>query len=463
VIKRIIASLALLIFASSASPLLNELSDAFSQIAAEATPAVVFIEIEGYPPHRTQDAFSAFVDPWLRRLFDLPQPTEPSEYDALEILGHGSGFLVSSDGYIVTNNHIVHEADRLLVRLDDGRQFEAIVIGADSKTDLAVIKIEASDLPYLQLGRSSELRTGQFVVAIGSPFGLGGTLTHGIVSATNRDNLRITDFEDFIQTDAPINPGNSGGPLLNLQGEVIGVNTAIITTEDGGANVGIGLAIPSDMVRYVIEQLISVGVVRRGYLGVALQQLTPDLASAFEPIEMSGVIITDVYEDSPAEEAGLQPDDIVVECNGQPIETVAELRNLMARTQPNDPLSLGVIRYGERIDLMAFLADPPKNYPSGAEIAKKIGIEVIQLTESLRQALDYPLLTGVVVSAVRSRSLAASAGIRPGMLIQRVDQWEIYTPAEFAAQLEQSARQNQFVVFKIRAGGRTHFISIKLR
>jgi serine protease Do len=296
----------------------------------EITPAVVNISVRG----RVKEENPLYQDPFFRQFFDLPRQLER------EVQATGSGVIVDAErGYVLTNNHVVQNATTIQITTKDGRKFTAKLIGRDAPTDVAVVQIQgAADLKALALGDSDRLEVGDFVVAIGNPFGLGQTVTSGIVSALGRSGLGIEGYEDFIQTDAPINPGNSGGALVDLRGELIGINTAILAP--GGGNIGIGFAVPINMARAVMAQLVQHGRVRRGRIGVSLQDLTPSLAAALQTAHTGGAVITEVSPNSPAQRAGLQKGDVVIAADGAPIRSAGQLRN-----------KVGLIPVGTRVEL----------------------------------------------------------------------------------------------------------------
>jgi len=293
-----------------------------------------------------------FKDPFFRQFFDIPNMPLEREQQSL-----GSGVVVdASKGYVVTNNHVINKADKITVTLQDGQSFEATLVGSDENTDIALIRIKNGNLVELPKGNSDLLQVGDFVVAIGSPFGLGQTVTSGIVSALGRSSLGIEGYEDFIQTDASINPGNSGGALVNLQGELIGINTAIVGPS--GGNVGIGFAIPINLANQVINQIIQFGEIKRGQLGIQMQDLTPALASAFHIKQQHGAVIAGIIPGSPAQKAGLQRGDIVTSVNGQAVDSATKLRNRIALMQVGDLVSLDILRDGEEINIKARLSKP---------------------------------------------------------------------------------------------------------
>ena len=314
---------------------LKDTGKAFASVAREASPAVVFIKVE--KTVTTSPSMGPFNDDFFKRYFGEPapgQPQNPSPQQKHMLQGQGSGFIISSDGYILTNNHVVGDADKVLVKLLDGREFTAKTIGTDPPTDVAVIKIDAKNLPILPLGDSGKLEVGEWVLALGNPFGLSHTLTAGIISALGRSRIGIADYEDFIQTDAAINPGNSGGPLINLEGQAIGINTAIFS--QSGGYMGIGFAIPINLVKEINNQLIEHGSVTRGYLGVTAQELTPELVQSFGLKDEKGALVAQVTPDSPAQKAGLKQGDMIVKFNGEPIDAIVPIPQQDSHDCPGD-------------------------------------------------------------------------------------------------------------------------------
>lgn len=293
-----------------------------------------------------------FRDPFFRQFFDIPNMPLEREQQSL-----GSGVIVDAGkGYVITNHHVINKADKITVTLQDGQNFEATLVGSDQNTDIALIRINNGNLTELPKGNSDVLQVGDFVVAIGSPFGLGQTVTSGIVSALGRSSLGIEGYEDFIQTDASINPGNSGGALVNLQGELIGINTAIVGPS--GGNVGIGFAIPINLANQVVNQIIQFGEIKRGQLGIQMQDLTPALARAFNIKQQQGAVIAGIIPGSPAEHAGLQRGDVVIAANGQTVESSTKLRNRIALLQVGDLVNLDILRGGEEMNIKARIAKP---------------------------------------------------------------------------------------------------------
>jgi serine protease Do len=347
--------------------------------------------------------------------------------------GMGSGVIVDARGYILTNNHVVADADEIKVVLQNDHELPAEIVGADPKTDVAVIKVKLDErtktagLKVAQLGDSDSLEVGEWVMAVGAPFGLTQTVSAGIVSAVGRGNVGIADYEDFIQTDAAINPGNSGGPLVNLDGKLIGVNTAI-ASQSGGNN-GVGFAIPINMAKTVMDQLIKHGEVVRGYLGVFIAPLSDELASSFGYKDQTGVLVQDVSPDGPAAKAGLRPGDILVERDGKPIRDVATFRNGVSETSPGKNVALTVWRDGKRMALTAKLEELPndgkakKNKPHNGNTERGLGLT--DPNEELRQRLELGNARGGLVTGVKPDSAAARAGLQPGDLITQVGKEEV--------------------------------------
>lgn len=426
----------------------SDLSEAFQHVARTLRPSVVSIRsvrrVEaGVRPYGSQvpDEFRRFFgqDELLDRFFFEPPPAERG----FEQHGLGSGVIVSEDGYILTNNHVVDGADEVKVALSDRRELIAEIIGTDRATDLAVLKVESGDLHPATLGDSSQLQVGEWALAIGSPFGLEHTVTAGIISAKGRRVGILGDngYEDFIQTDAAINPGNSGGPLVNLRGEVIGINTAIESRS--GGNQGVGFAIPSDMARRVMDAIIEEGGVTRGYLGALIQDLDEDLAESFGFQSRDGVLIGDVVEDGPAAAAGLQAGDIVTQVNGKRVTTASELRNLVAATPPKTELRLDVFRNGQRrtITVTTGTLDEGRfasGGRSGSASTEELGLTVQNLTPELARRLRLEGdQEGVVVTSVEAESLAERVGIRPGDLLVAVGNRTISTVTDFREALRE--------------------------
>lgn len=434
----------------------QQLSKAYIQVAKQATPAVVFIKVEINPSVNDYfDHQSPFNDDFLQRFFGFqgkPQQPQPQ-------IGQGSGFIVSEDGYIITNAHVVKGADKIEVTLNDGEVKTATLVGADPHTEIAIIKIEAKNSPFLKLGDSEAIEVGECVLAIGSPFQLQASVTQGIVSAKGRQGLNITDLEDFIQTDAAINPGNSGGPLLALTGEVIGINTAIVSRT--GGYMGIGFAVPSNMAKNVMDQIIKKGSVTRGSLGIMMQPIDKEIAEGFNLSKVEGVLIAGIDKGSPADKAGLQQGDIILEYNGKAIKSMQSFRYDISMMPPESKVTLKVNRKGKILSIPVILGSADAE-SSPAVISQKLGIEVENIsTETARQLGYASSEEGVVITKVKPGSPAAMAGIRPGFLIQAVNHKKISNTTDYEAALNE-ASQNKRVLLLIRHGKMTRFYSIRI-
>ena len=392
----------------------------------DVTPAVVNISVQ------TRSAIEEnplFRDPFFRRFFELPDQAARPERSA------GSGVIVDAGkGYVVTNYHVIKDAQEILVTLKDRRQFQAKLVGTDPGTDIALLKIEAKNLQALRLGDSDLLNVGDFVVAIGNPFGLGQTVTSGIVSALGRSGLDIEGYEDFIQTDASINPGNSGGALINLKGELIGINTAIIGPS--GANVGIGFAVPSMMVKAVLDQIVRFGEVRRGRLGASSEDITHDLAGSLGLASTEGAIISTVEPNSPAEKAGMKPRDVVIGVNGRAVRNAADLRNKVGMMPIGETIELRLMRSAKPLTIKIKIAKPLDIAGTEAETVPQLaGATVANFNagSSSREKIE-----GVLVTKVDANSPAWLHGIRPGDIIVGVNRRKVRSVQEFLAVLQAS-------------------------
>jgi len=431
---------------------------AFSAIAKEALPAVVFIDVETtveVPRGYYRNPFEEFFGRGYRQ-----EQYEPRKYHQQ---GQGSGFIISKDGYIMTNNHVVNEADRITVTLADGREFDAKLVGTDPKSEVALIKIEDSnELPVLKLGDSEALQVGEWVLAAGNPFGLSQSITAGIVSAVGRDETGIAEYGNFIQTDAAINPGNSGGPLLNIDGEVIGINTAIYTRS--GGYMGIGFAIPINQAINIKDQLIKYGKVSRSVLGVYIQEVDEDLAESFGLKERGGILISSVNEDSAAEEAGIQQGDIVVEMNGVAFNKLSAFRNRVAATPPNTKIELKIFRNGEYKMISAITKEMESEgaavVATASEVYEKLGITVDSLESEAARRMGYENEKGVLVTEVEQGSAAWRKGIRPGQVIGSVNREPVESENDFMEAL--AASDEEQVLLLVSDGRSSRFIIVKL-
>lgn len=368
----------------------------------------------------------------------------------------GTGFIIDKSGLIITNNHVVEKADEIKVMLSDSREFKAAVIGRDPKTDLALIKISSpfEKLPVLLLGDSDKIRVGDWVLAIGNPFGLEHTVTKGIISATGRV-IGSGPYDNFLQTDAPINPGNSGGPLINLRGEVVGINTAIVP---GGQ--GLGFAIPSNMAKVITSQLKDKGQVSRGWLGISMQKVTPELAATFGRQDTHGALVTDVVPQSPAEHAGIKSGDIIVTFAGRSIKEVSDLSRIVAETPIDRDVLIKLFREGKEISLNVRLEEFAEEKISRQSAPKlhELGMELAALDASWRRKLGSGDLTGVLVVAVAAEGPAATAGIERGDIIKEVNRRPVNTPDEFYAALRQRGRGQSLLLLIKRSGGAVYLL-----
>ncbi len=434
-----------------ATEFLGRLSSSLSEVAEVVKPSVVNISTTRTVTLKNNPFNDLFNDPFFRRFFgnDFRSfgPERKFKSSAL-----GSGVIVSEDGYILTNNHVIKDADEIKVVLYDKREFKGKVIGTDPKTDLAVIKIEAEKLPAIKIGESDNLRVGEVVIAIGNPFGLNQTITMGIVSAVGRSNVGIADYEDFIQTDAAINPGNSGGALVNTKGELVGVNTAIFSTS--GGYMGIGFAIPSDMAKAVMQSIVKYGKVIRGWLGVTIQGLTPELAKSFDIKEDHGALVTDVVKDSPAEKAGFKRGDLIVEFDSKMVKDETSLRNMVANTPPGKTVQVKIVRDGKERILTVTLGE----YPETAAVKEGYnnvlrGVYVQELTDDLRASLNIPeKVRGVLVSNVEEDSPAFGI-LKRNDVIQEINRRVIKEINDYRKVVSRIGPDDNVLLLVYRSGG----------
>ena len=431
----------------------------FADLAEKVKPAVVNIsttktvKVPGNPfrqffGHGDQGPFGDF----FRRYFNEVPDREMKQQSL------GSGFIIDRDGYIVTNNHVVDEAEEIKVKLSDGREMKAKVIGRDSKTDLALIKISSTfeNLPVLILGDSDSIRVGDWVMAVGNPFGLAQTVTQGIISATGRV-IGSGPYDDFLQTDAPINPGNSGGPLVNLKGEVIGINTAIVP---GGQ--GLGFAIPSNLAKSVVAQIREHGKVVRGWLGVTIQSVTPELAKSFGLKEAKGALVSDVAAGGPAEVAGVKQGDVIVRFNGKSVDTSIALPRMVAETPVGSTVPLTVVRGGKEITLTVKIAEltEEKLAAQAGGTEQALGMKVGELSPRVREMFGIRAKSGVVVLNVEQGSVAEEAGIEPGDVIVEVNRKRVKGLAEYR-QAMAGAKKGAPILFLIDRKGQGLYVTIE--
>jgi len=437
----------------------DKLSAAFRDSAKRVGPAVVAVTTSG-----VGKAATGLPDEFLRRFFgDAPGGGRPRQF---ERHGLGSGVIIDPDGYVLTNNHVVAEAQNITVRLADDREFKAKVVGTDPLTDVALIKIEAAKLPAAQIGDSDQMQVGDWVIAIGAPFGLEQTVTSGIISATGRHNVGIAGYESFLQTDAAINPGNSGGPLVNMRGQVVGINTAIAS--QSGGYMGVGFAVPGNLARTVMKQIREHGSVTRGWLGVSIQRLTPDMAASMKLKTDQGALISQVIEGGPAEKAGLKAGDVVVEFNGKALKSAFDLQNDVAWTAPGVKVDLAVVRDGKRVELKATIE---KRTPQAGEEAEataasskldELGLAVGRITPEATQQFGYKQGQGVLVTRVEPGGIAGQAGLQAGMLILQANGQKVTNVPEFEKALSK-ADLAKGVPMLVRQGSNQIFVLLKKR
>ncbi len=434
----------------------------YAPIVKKVAPAVVKVvttEKANLPDQQSP----GFSDPFWRHFFG--EPSGPSgNLQAPLRHGLGSGVIVTADGYILTNNHVVDGAQQVKVTLQDGREFTAKVIGRDPKSDIAVVKIDAGNLPTVPFADSQKVQVGDTVLAIGNPFGVGQTVTHGIVSATDRGDMGIEDYEDFIQTDAAINPGNSGGALVDVDGRLIGINTAILSRS--GGNQGIGFAIPSDLARTVMTSLVEYGHVTRGYLGIMIQNMSPTLAQEFKLKQSVGALVGDVVPDGPAAKAGLKNGDVVVQFNGKNVRDSRQLQLSVAETRPNSKVPVQIIRDGSTRTLEVTIGQLPgteklaqNNTPNGRDTGTLQGVGVSDLDSQVRQQYQIPHnVQGAVVTEVRPDSAAAEAGLKAGDVIESINRHPV-KDAEQAIQLTENAK-DKHTLLRIWSEGGSHYLVV---
>jgi serine protease Do len=455
---------------SSAPTALKELSDAFVQISEKVTPAVVNISStkkmggqgHGQGPDLSDPMFKNHP---FREFFgdDLFKRFKHGGPFGKEFRQHGmgSGVIVSADGLIMTNAHVVKGADEIKATLSDGRSFTAKVKGVDPESDIALIKIDASGLPTAKLGDSDKLRVGEIVVAIGSPFGLNKTVTSGVVSAKGRSNVGIIEYEDFIQTDAAINPGNSGGPLVNINGEVIGINTAI-ATRSGGYQ-GIGFAIPANSAKLIMEALLKEGKVRRGLLGVNIQDLNESLAKSFGRSDTAGALVSQVISGSPAEKAGIKSGDIITKLNGVAVESSAGLKNAVGRLAPGSTAKLTIYRNKKEMTVEAKIGErDPKEIAeatggSAGDSSNELGAEVESVPPAAAEKMGIKGGSGVRVRDLDEDGVGARIGLKPGDVVLEVEDETVTDPATFSAAVAK-AKKTGTIRLKIQRGKNQIFI-----
>jgi serine protease Do len=435
----------------------------FVSLAKKMRPVVVNISTTQMSESRGGQEFGSpfggdddpFNDFW-RRFFGGPMPRGPQRQRSL-----GSGFVIDGDGFILTNNHVVENAQKIVVKLaGDDQDYEAKVVGRDPKTDIAIIKINAkTNLSAASLGDSDNLEVGEWVVAIGNPFGLDGSVTSGIVSAKGRHNITQGPYDNFIQTDASINPGNSGGPLINLRGEVVGINTAIFSRT--GGNIGIGFAIPINLVKELLPQLRGKGKVTRGYLGVLIQKVTPEIAESLGMNKGYGALVANVSKDGPAEKAGVKVGDVIVEFDGKEVKDSGDLPIIVARTPVDKKVEMKVLRDKKEVSLTVAVGELKEDEVVASVPEKgELGMTVQRLTPQIAESLGLEKAEGVVVAAVEPGSAADEAGIRRGDVIVEIDRKAIRSVDEYKKAVA-GIRKGRGILFLVRRGESTLFLALK--
>jgi serine protease Do len=447
--------------------LITEMSDVFESAANTVSDFVVPIYAEQVvrtSAQSSEDPFREFFgNDFFKRFFGVPSQPQTRTVRSL-----GSGVIVSPDGHILTNNHVVAGANKLTVFLRGKRRLPAKVIGTDPLTDIAVIKIEAEGLPTAVLGDSDKVKVGEWVIAVGNPFALLRTVTHGIISATGRSSIGISTYEDFIQTDAPINPGNSGGALADLDGHVVGINSAI--SSPSGGNVGLGFAIPINLARSIMDQLIAHGRVIRGFLGVTAQDIDPSLVGPLKLKNDNGALVSEVNPDTPAARAGLKTGDDIVEFNGKPVNSSRDLSSLAAETAPGTRVKIVLVRDGETLEVTATMAErpeaagqakPAKPGEGRGPTAEKLGLAVQTLTSDIAQQLGYAGEKGVLITEVTPGGSADDSDLKAGDLIKEVNRVPVTSAQEFAT-VVRAAKSGQVLALLVQRGAQSFFVAVKV-
>ncbi len=438
----------------------RDLSIAFRQVAKKAIPAVVYVRSENSNSSffGESEELDLFNDDFFNRFFGPRFKTPPKPQ-----VSQGSGFFVSSNGYIMTNYHVVKDATKITVGIQDDNQRElsAELIGGDTYTDVAILKVNGGKFPYLDFGNSDEVEIGDWAIAVGNPFQLEASLTVGIISAKGRNNLQITDLEDFIQTDAAINPGNSGGPLLDIYANVIGMNTAIVSKS--GGYMGIGFAIPSNILAKIKDQLIEKGEITRGFLGVSLQPIDKDLAESFNLEKTEGALVAEVVKGSPADQAGIKQGDIILEINGIAVRSPSGLKNDVLLKEPGKKITLTVRRNNKNIKIPVVLGSHQEaNGTPVSGISQNLGLDVENLTPELAKKYSYSADDqGVLVRNVKPGTISYMAGIRPGSLIIAVNHQKITNATEYKEALDKTGSEKPILIL-INYKGQMRFYSLKL-
>ena len=451
----------------SDTAILDKSSKAFVNVVKRVKPAVVHIKVEkttkaAYPGGQGPDEM--FNNPFFEQFFGPQFHGQMPRQQEFKQRGQGSGFIISEKGLILTNNHVVEDADVIKVILSDNREFVAKVVGTDPQSDVALLKIDdPENLPVLPLGDSSALEVGEWVIAIGNPFGLDQTVTVGVVSATGRSSVGISEYENYIQTDAAINPGNSGGPLINAHGEAVGINTALFSRT--GGYMGIGFAIPINMAKSIEDQLQKKGKVTRGWLGVAIQNVDKDLAESFGLQKAEGILVSEVTKDSPASGAGLQRDDIILRLNDTVLKDSSDLRNRVALLPVDSKATLDILRDGREKKVQVTIGEQPSNFSSvatgtalkGKETLDKYGLTMQELTPELADKFEYKSKSGLIISDVQSGSPADFAGLKPGYLVEEVNKVKVQSLNDLKKALGQGGTSGK-ILLRVRFGDYSTYV-----
>ena len=468
---------AVLLFCFTTSPLYSQNKEDLEQLIRESKTraalvqnvqkAVVHIKVEkilrdsqGQPLNNPYDLYN---EEFFKRFFPGIKPPERQPGQPFRQEGMGSGTIISQEGYILTNHHVVGEADQILVKLYDGKEVRAKIVGTDPESDIAVIKIEGNGYSALTIGNSKELMVGESVIAVGNPFGLTQTVTYGIVSAKGRTNVGINEYENFIQTDAAINPGNSGGPLVNLRGEIVGVNSAIYSRSGGYQ--GIGFAVPINMAQRIMDDLINKGTVSRGWLGVGIQDVTQDLAQAFNLENAKGSLITGVMRDTPADRGGLQRGDVVIELNGEEILNSRQFRNEIANAGAGSDIEMKVVRNSKTMYFKINLDERPKELGRVSMKPDKskenaFGFSVTNITQDDVNKLNLESSNGVLIGEVKPGSLASKEGLAAGMVIQEINRRPIKSVSDFNQIMTESSPEKGILLLVV-SDGNARYVNLK--
>ena len=439
----------------------HSFSQPFIEAAKRAQPGVVSVKSRMKKTSKWQgeDEIDQFgPEEFWERFFGVPMPEQRPRQQKPRF-AYGSGFIVSKDGYVLTNNHVVEQAESVTVTLNDEKEYPAKVVGTDPSTDIAVLHIDANGLPALALADSSTVQVGEWVLAVGNPFGLQESVTAGIISAKGRSDLDIIRVEQFFQTDAAINMGNSGGPLVNLNGDVIGMNTAIASSN--GGHIGIGFAIPSNLISDVMQTLIKYGRVTRGYLGVALQRVDTDIASAVGLEKPQGALVAEVLPGGPAEKAGLQSGDVILELNGKKVEGIGSLRTTVMLMKPGETAVMVLRRNGQNMTITATVAENPESTTQGASIEESTGLMLEPVTAEIAKRYNLDTKTGLLIVRIDPDSSGYQAGLRSGHVILAVNGQAVATVDDFAKAI-QAVSNGGRLLLQVKVGQSIRFVPLTI-